>query len=141
MEAIVSIEESDEEIAENMFCQLQDLELKDLPNLTQFCSSRSYTKMLNPSFERLQLQNSSKPGNFIFDSVNKSSTICEIEESDSKGNHEIVIQLQPFLFDKKVNYTFFFVLFRFGTNKFFFLFQNLFPIYLNKENLFFLTSP
>ena len=103
MEAIVSIEESDEEIAENMLCQLQDLELKDLPNLTQFCSSRSYTKMPNPSFERLQLQNSSKPDNFIFDSVNKSSTLCGIEESDSKGNQEIVIQLQPFLFDTKVN--------------------------------------
>ncbi|KAK9931563.1 hypothetical protein M0R45_018835 [Rubus argutus] len=87
MEAIISIEESDEEIEENVFCQLQDLELKDLPNLTLFCSSRS-----------------SKPDKFTFDSVNRSSTICEIEESDSKGNQDIVIQLQPFLFDKKVEF-------------------------------------
>ncbi|KAM5553554.1 disease resistance protein [Rosa sericea] len=48
MEEIVSIEESDEEIVDNFFCQLQILELKDLPNLTKFCS-RNHTELSKPS--------------------------------------------------------------------------------------------
>ncbi|PRQ37039.1 putative P-loop containing nucleoside triphosphate hydrolase, leucine-rich repeat domain, L [Rosa chinensis] len=48
MEEIVSIEESDEEIVDNFFCQLQILELKDLPNLTKFCS-RNHIELSNPS--------------------------------------------------------------------------------------------
>ncbi|KAM5553547.1 hypothetical protein ABKV19_025659 [Rosa sericea] len=91
MEAIVSIEESDEENVENIFSQLQDLELKDLPNFTKFWS-RNYTALPNPSFQRLQLEN-----------CTKINTICEeIEEADSKGNLDIVIQ--HFLFDNKVEF-------------------------------------
>ncbi|XP_061989737.1 uncharacterized protein LOC133708286 isoform X2 [Rosa rugosa] len=48
MEEIVSIE-SDEEIVDDFFCQLQILELKDIPNLTKFCS-RNHTELSNPSF-------------------------------------------------------------------------------------------
>ncbi|KAM5553553.1 hypothetical protein ABKV19_025664, partial [Rosa sericea] len=48
IEEIVSVEESDEEIVDSFFCQLQILELKDLPNLTKFCS-KNCTKLSNPS--------------------------------------------------------------------------------------------
>ncbi|KAM5553559.1 hypothetical protein ABKV19_025670 [Rosa sericea] len=91
LEEIVSIEESDEEIEENMFCQLQDLELKGLPNLTKFCS-RSYVELPNLSSEILESEDCSK-----------SNTICEeITETDSKGNLDIVIR--HFLFDNKVEF-------------------------------------
>ncbi|KAM5553431.1 putative disease resistance protein [Rosa sericea] len=84
MEEIVSIEESKEENTKNLFCQLEDLELKDLPKLTKFCSS------LNSSSERMKLED-----------YTKSSTISEeIEETDSNGILDIVIQ--QFLFDNKV---------------------------------------
>ncbi|KAM5553433.1 putative disease resistance protein [Rosa sericea] len=91
MEEIVSIEESDEKNVENIFCQLQDLELKDLPNFTKF-SSKCYTALPNPSFQRLELEN-----------CTKTNTTCEeIEEADSKGNLDIAIQ--HFLFDNKVEF-------------------------------------
>ncbi|XP_061995140.1 probable disease resistance protein At4g27220 isoform X2 [Rosa rugosa] len=84
MEEIVSIEESNEENTKNLFCQLEDLELKGLPKLTKVCSS------LNSSSERMKLED-----------CTKGSTISEeIEETDSNGILDIVIQ--QFLFDNKV---------------------------------------
>ncbi|KAM5553561.1 hypothetical protein ABKV19_025672 [Rosa sericea] len=91
MEEIVLIEESDEEIAENLLCQLQDLKLKDLPNLTKFCL-RNYTELSNPSSGKLQL----------VDCNNTNTTCEEIEETDSTRNLDIVIQ--HFLFDNKVEF-------------------------------------
>ncbi|KAK9950573.1 hypothetical protein M0R45_006057 [Rubus argutus] len=131
MEEIVSIDESDEEIAENMFFQLQHLELKDLPNLTKFCSSRSDTEMPNTSFERLQVQNSSKLDKVTFGPVNKSTTSCEIEESDTKANPDIV--LQPFLFDTKVEFPNMKKLFIDGLNKLTTIWNNELPIESSKH--------
>ncbi|XP_061992069.1 disease resistance protein At4g27190-like [Rosa rugosa] len=88
MEAIVSIEEFNE-IAEKLFCQLQDLEVKDLPNLTKFCS-RKYTEFSNPSSGILQLE----------DCIKRNTIGEEIEEINSTGNLDVVIQ--HFLFDNKV---------------------------------------
>ncbi|PRQ37003.1 putative P-loop containing nucleoside triphosphate hydrolase, leucine-rich repeat domain, L [Rosa chinensis] len=91
MEEIVSLDESDEEIVDNLFCHVQDLELKDLPNLTKFCS-RNYTELSNPSIGKLQLVD-----------CNKTNTTCEeIEEIDSTRSLDIVIQ--HFLFDNKVEF-------------------------------------
>ncbi|PRQ37014.1 putative P-loop containing nucleoside triphosphate hydrolase, leucine-rich repeat domain, L [Rosa chinensis] len=90
MEAIVSIEEFNE-IAEKLFCQLQDLELKDLPKLTKFCS-RKYTEFSNPSSGRLQLE----------DCIKRNTIGDEIEEINSTGNLDVVIQ--HFLFDNKIEF-------------------------------------
>ncbi|XP_004305901.1 PREDICTED: disease resistance protein At4g27190-like [Fragaria vesca subsp. vesca] len=88
MEVIILIEESSQEIAENFFPQLQDLELKGLPNLTKFCTT-SYVDLPNPSCKRLRL-----------DSCTESGGICEeVEEIDAEGNLDIVIQ--HFLFENK----------------------------------------
>ncbi|XP_061994519.1 putative disease resistance protein At4g19050 isoform X2 [Rosa rugosa] len=92
MEEIVSVQESDEEIVHNLFGQLQDLELKDLPNLTKFCS-RNYTELSNPSSGKLQLVDCNKTN----------TTFEEIEETDSTRNLDIVIQ--HFLFDNKGEFT------------------------------------
>ena len=95
MKEIISIEDSNKEFSENIFCQLQELELKSLPNLTKFCS-RSYVEVPNLSCQRLQLEDSTK-----------SRTTCEeIEEIDSKGNPDMVVQ--HFLFDNKVTSLYFF---------------------------------
>ncbi|KAM5553557.1 hypothetical protein ABKV19_025668 [Rosa sericea] len=90
MEAIVSTEGFDE-IAEKLFCQLQDLELKDLPKLTKFCS-RKYTDFSNPSSGRLQLE----------DCIKTNTIGEEIEEINSTRNLDVVIQ--HFLFDNKVEF-------------------------------------
>nr|XP_011460230.1 PREDICTED: uncharacterized protein LOC105350266 isoform X3 [Fragaria vesca subsp. vesca] len=77
MEVVISIEESNKELAENFFPQLQDLELNGLPNLTKFCST----------CERLE-------------DCTESAGICEeVGEIDSKGNLDFVIQ--HFLFENK----------------------------------------
>ncbi|KAL6201154.1 hypothetical protein ACLB2K_024869 [Fragaria x ananassa] len=77
MEVVISIEESNKELAENFFPQLQDLELNGLPNLTKFCST----------CERLE-------------DCTENAGICEeVEEIDSKGNLDFVIQ--HFLFENK----------------------------------------
>ncbi|XP_061993813.1 disease resistance protein At4g27190-like [Rosa rugosa] len=88
MEEILSIEESDEEIVDNLFCQLQDLELKNLPNLTKFCS-RNYSY---PAFGKLQLA----------DCIKTNASHEEIEETDSTRNLDVVIQ--HVLFDNKVEF-------------------------------------
>ncbi|KAL6206915.1 hypothetical protein ACLB2K_024161 [Fragaria x ananassa] len=77
MKVVISIEESNKELAENFFPQLQDLELNGLPNLTKFCST----------CERLE------------DSIESVGICEEIEEIDSKGNLDFVIQ--RFLFENK----------------------------------------
>ncbi|KAL6132128.1 hypothetical protein ACLB2K_070499 [Fragaria x ananassa] len=91
MEEVISIEESNQEIAQNFFPQLQDLELKDLPNLTKLCST-SYVELPNPSYERLQLEVSTATGG-----------ICEeVEKIHSKRNLDIV--RQHFIFENKVEF-------------------------------------
>ncbi|XP_004300901.1 PREDICTED: disease resistance protein At4g27190-like [Fragaria vesca subsp. vesca] len=91
MEAIVSTQTSDDEVAEKLFRQLQDLELKDLPTLTKFCS-RNYTEFSNIYSGRSQLN----------DCIIR-NTICEeIEEIDATANLDNVIQ--HFLFDNKVEF-------------------------------------
>ncbi|XP_004309156.1 PREDICTED: uncharacterized protein LOC101297685 [Fragaria vesca subsp. vesca] len=91
MEEVISIEESNQEIAHNFFPQLQDLELKGLPNLTKLCST-SYVELPNPSYERLQLEDSTATGG-----------ICEeFEEIHSKRNLDIV--RQHFIFENKVEF-------------------------------------
>ncbi|XP_050373052.1 probable disease resistance protein At4g27220 [Argentina anserina] len=92
MEEIISIEESNTEILENIFCQLQDLELKGLPNLTKFFS-RICIEMPKPSHEKLKLEDCTK----------SSTTSCEeIQEIDSGRILDSVIQ--HFLFDIKVEF-------------------------------------
>ncbi|KAL6132129.1 hypothetical protein ACLB2K_070500 [Fragaria x ananassa] len=91
MEEVISIEESNQEIAHNFFPQLQDLELKDLPNLTKLCST-SYVELPNPSYERLQLEDNTATGG-----------ICEeVEEIQSKRNLGIV--RQHYIFENKVEF-------------------------------------
>ncbi|KAL6198118.1 hypothetical protein ACLB2K_027910 [Fragaria x ananassa] len=77
MKVVISIEESNKELAENFFPQLQDLELNGLPNLTKFCST----------CERLE------------DCTESARIREEVEEIDSKGNMDFVIQ--HFLFENK----------------------------------------
>ncbi|XP_061993810.1 disease resistance protein At4g27190-like [Rosa rugosa] len=95
MEEIVSIEESDEEIVDNFFCQLQIMELKNLPNLTKFCS-RNHTELSNPSCgiqhflfdNKVEFPNLKK---LSFDGLAKLTTIWNNQFSlESSKNLEII---------------------------------------------------
>ncbi|XP_024182971.1 uncharacterized protein LOC112188155 isoform X2 [Rosa chinensis] len=97
MEAVLTKEHS-EENKDNMFPELKELDLKDLPHLVRFCSGNYFEFA---SMERLQLEKCAKLETFI---CNPSSTSIasqkEMERVDKNENLET--EVPYFLFDKKV---------------------------------------
>lgn len=115
MEEIVSTREYREQNMDYMFRKLEEMKLKELPNLDRFCSG-SYIEL--PSLEKLDLEYCPKVGAFISDPKCKNTQVCKkIKQRGSMENLDVDNALHYFLFDEKVNYiSLFFV-------------HNLFPIF------------
>lgn len=110
MEEIVSTKgESDEENTENIFCNLNHLQLQNLPKLKRFCSG-NFIKF--PSLEMLHLEDCIEFRTFISDPpmISDNITICkDNEETNLKDNLENAGQYS--LFDEKVKFDLCFSLF------------------------------